>query len=273
MIRHFPRLSVAATVEFAGLGLHSGVPVRVRVHPGNAGWEWQDVRGRSPINPDAVTDTQRCTCLAELATIEHLMSALAGCGITDAVIEADGPECPGLDGSAQPYVQGLLEAGTVNVGSLAVSGPYARVFRKDDNVGVAVASGTGHWRYLFATVDCWPGDQVAEYLSIGNAYVQEIGPARTFCFEHELEWIKANGLGLGLDERSALVLGKDGPINAARFPDEPAKHKLLDLIGDLALAGVPITGLDVVAERSGHSMNVAAAARLAAAVTLERLPN
>lgn len=270
MTHSIPRITLADSIRIAGLGLHSGTPVSLTIHPGDNGFELQSASGRTAIDAEAVTDTRRCTCLASLATIEHMMSALAGCGITDAVIEPAGAECPGLDGSALPYVQAIQSVGTTAIGHMEVTGPFARIFKKEDEVSVAVAAGAGHWRYTFATDGRWPGEQTSEFLDLPRAYSTEVAPARTFCFDFEVPTLREHGLGQGLDESSALVLGPDGPVNIARFPDEPARHKLLDLIGDLALAGAPVAVLDVVAERSGHTMNVAAAVKLSKTLAIER---
>lgn len=265
----FSRSTLSSCVEFEGRGLHSGAPVRVTVSPGERGiWFYcgaEEVQAR----PENITDTTRCTRLGTISTIEHLMSAFAAAGVTDAEVELSAPELPALDGASREYLIGLCESGLVELGKAELEGPFARVFEKDCGSVVAIAKGQGHWRYVFDTGDRWPEMQDFELFINTSSYLEEISDARTFAFEEELEQVRAAGLGQGLDETTALVLGKERYINNALYPDEPARHKLLDLIDDLYLSGIPPVLLDVVAEKSGHTANVRAAAKLAQAVTIK----
>ena len=270
MTRTVPRRTVRRAAAFSGLGLHSGVPVRVTVHPGGDGIAFRLGDQRWAASPENVSDTVRCTTLGGVSTVEHLMAALAALEITDAEVELDAPELPALDGCAEQYWKGLSEAGTDTVGELTVRGPFARVFASDEAAKVAIAEGTGRWRYTFQTDGAFPGLQEVEFLHVHEAFGREIAPARTFGFERELPRLRELGLARGLDLEKALLLGEEGYVNEPRFPDEPARHKLLDLIGDLYLAGVPPSLLDVAAERSGHRLHVEAARRLARAVRIER---
>lgn len=263
----YARKTLAAPVHFEGLGLHTGVPVKVTVHPGESGIAFRLGGTRTAAHPENVTDTTRSTRLGEVGTVEHLMSAFAGLEITDAEVELDAPELPGMDGSSTGYVQSLLAAGFQALGEGEVPPLFSRVFlQEDDGTKVAIAKGTGHWRYVFTTADRWPGEQPFEAEDIVGIYPEAIAPARTFAFAEEIPTIIQMGLGKGLDETSALILGIEGYKNDCRFEDEPARHKLLDLMGDIYLAGVPIRALSVVAERSGHRANVHAAKMLAEAV-------
>lgn len=262
----YTRKTVARDVQFEGLGLHSGVPVRVTVHPGEDGIAFRLGSSRWAATPENVTDTTRCTRLGEVSTIEHLMSALAGVEITDAEIELDAPELPALDGSSAPYVTALLEAGFSNIAEAAMRDPFTRVFLQELPVKIAIGKGEGHWRYTYAVDDRWPGEQTYECGDLIATYRDEIAPARTFAMAEEVPAVLAAGLAKGLDIEKALILGIEGYKNTARFPDEPARHKLLDLAGDLYLAGVPLRFLNVSAERSGHRTNVEAASRLHRAV-------
>lgn len=206
-----------------------------------------------------------------LATVEHVMSALAGLGITDALLECDGPEVPIGDGSALPFVAAIQSVGTAQLpGSIsAIVVPH--VIRIGDvlngSIEIHPRSEPG-CRYEY-TLDFGPGGAIpASTASIelpdSRNYAAEIGPARTFCFEHEALALTRAGLFKHLTPRDMLVLDASGtPIdNALRFPDEPARHKLLDLIGDLALAGRPLRAR-VIAKKSGHALNHAAAKALA----------
>lgn len=265
----FDRLTVANSIEISGPGLHSGQPVRVQIHPGQSGIAFRQGGTRWQAEPTNISITQRCTRLGEINTIEHLMSAFAGLGITDAEVECEGGELPAAGGSARRYVDEILTVGLDTLGTLEVTQPFARVFHKGDQHSIAIGAGSGHWRYDFVTSDCWPGKQSFEATICPTTFGEQIAPARTFVFEEELGGIKAAGLGQGLDDTTALILGKNGYVNASLFPDEAARHKLLDLIGDLYLSGVPICAIDVIAERSGHTANVEAAARLKLATKVE----
>jgi hypothetical protein len=133
---------------------------------------------------------------------------------------------------------------------------YARLFVQADDIKIAVGKGHGHWRFDFVTSPRWPGEMTFETVNVMDHYESEIAPARTTVFSEEIEMVKAAGLGRGLDESSVLIIGESGYENPSRFPDEPARHKLLDLIGDLYLSGVPIDQLNVVGTRSGHRRNI-----------------
>jgi UDP-3-O-[3-hydroxymyristoyl] N-acetylglucosamine deacetylase len=266
----FARQTVATTCRFEGLGLHSGVQVAIAVSPGCEGIQIQAGDDRFLASPEAVTDTARCTRLGPASTLEHLLAALAGLGITDAEVAVEGGEAPAADGSAAPFASGLREAGLQPLAPGRVEGLYERVFYAEGATKIAIAPGEGHWRYEFDSGERWPGVQAFDIRLTPEAFGQEVAPARTFAFEEEVEPLRQAGLGRGLDAGSCLVLGQGGYVNAPRFPDEPARHKLLDLVGDLSLAGIPPTLLNVSAFRTGHRANVAAAARLAARLTVRR---
>jgi len=248
----------------------SGVP-RVRVTPGAV----------APSAGDAVSAALagRRTSLrlgpgrdARVETVEHVLSAAAGLGITDLDIEVAGPEIPILDGSAEPFSRALLDAGLQPLpGGVGVLAPREPIEVRDESGGSIVASPRAE-----------PGLAVEYHLDYGAAapalrgsvafvtgdpreYLASIAPARTFCLEHEARAFRAAGLFPGLTPRDVLVLTADGRAveNTLRFPDEPARHKLLDLLGDLALAGAPIRAR-VVARRSGHALNRELARRLGA---------
>ncbi len=263
MIVH--RRTLAGPAHFEGLGLHSGVPVKLTIHPSDDRIAFRTGSERVRATPENVSDTTRCTRLGSISTIEHLMSAFAGLEITDAEVELDAPELPGLDGSAIKFVEGILMAGLEGIGEVDRPGLFRRVFFHEDATKIAAAKGEGHWRYIFETGERWPGTQSFELESVIDRYSEDIASARTFAFAEEVPKIIQMGLAKGLDETSAVILGIDGYKNEARFTDESARHKLLDLIGDLYLAGIPIRHLNVTSERSGHSANVKAAAMLAKA--------
>ncbi len=262
----FDRVTLARDVSMEGLGLHSGDPVTVTLRPSEEGIVFRHGSQTWRAEPANVTDTTRCTRLGEISTVEHLMSALAGLEITDVDVEVTALELPAADGCAAPYVAILASAGRTSLGPATLRDPFSRVFVQEPEAKIAIAHGTGHWKYEFETGDRWPGHQAAEFPDLPTGYAEGIALARTFGFEEEIPHLHKMGLAKGLDLTSALVLGRTGPINDMRCPDEPARHKLLDTIGDLYLAGVPIRFLNVAAFRTGHRANVQAARQLYEAV-------
>ena len=264
-MKSFRRKTLAEQVRFKGVGLHSGEPVSVVVHPGESGISFNGVKAV----PENVTDTARCTRLGSVSTVEHLMSAFAGIGVTDAEVEVEGPELPVMDGASLAYAEGVLAPGLAELGTRSIERFDAPVFHADGDVRVTIEEGRGVWRFEFECGERWPGSQHFQLVLNQESYCNEVAPARTFAFEDEMETVRVAGLGKGLNERTAFVIGSSAYLNAPKFEDEPVRHKMLDLVGDLYLSGVPIGLLNVVAKRSGHRANVAAAAKLRRAVTLE----
>ncbi len=257
------RHTLRQSISLDGSGLHSGVPVHVQIHPGENGIRFRYGTSITEAIPENVSDTRRCTRIGDVSTIEHLMSALAGCEITDAEIELDAPELPGLDGSALPYVRAIRQAGIEKIGEQQMPELFSRVFLQEDEIKIAISKGGGEWNYTYDTQDRrWPYTMRAESHDVFLDYETQIAPARTFALSEEVPAILAAGLGRGLKEGEVLILGLNGYENEARFDNEPARHKLLDLIGDLYLSGVPVRHLNVSAQRSGHRTNVAAAMQL-----------
>lgn len=262
----FNRLTLAQDARFEGLGLHSGVPVTMTVRPGERGIIFHHNGSSVNAHPENVTDTTRSTRLGEIGTVEHIMSALAGLEITDAEIELTAPEIPGMDGSSTLFVHGLQSAGTQTIGTQELPDLYSRIYHQEPDLKIALGKGNGHWRYEFETGERWPGSQHYETQAVIEDYPTEIAPARTTAFNEEIPMVIKAGLAKGLDKDSALILGDNGYMNEARFEDEPARHKLLDMIGDLYLSGVPIRFLNVVGSKNGHRANIIMAKMLRKAV-------
>ncbi len=260
---------------FRGVGLHSGADAAVRFlpAPAGAGLVFRDAHTGQEIPARAanVTDTSRCTRLAqgerEVQTVEHVLSALAGLGIDDAVIEFEGPEMPAADGSAAPFVQMLREAGlavqpgqtvtpiTLNASLFVSEGEAALAAFPADQFEATVVLDYPRQAYL--------GTLAARFVGGRDDYAAWVAPARTFGFVAELEMLKARGLALGATRDNAVALGQGGYETPLRFPDELARHKLLDLIGDLALAGRPVHAR-ILALMPGHTLNTRLAGLLAA---------
>ncbi|MGQ9689513.1 MAG: UDP-3-O-acyl-N-acetylglucosamine deacetylase [Desulfobaccales bacterium] len=259
--------TIARPVSLTGIGLHSGLPVTLALLPAAANQGLKFIRTDLPGRPQVrahfsrVVDTTRATTLGEgqatLATVEHLLSALSGLGIDNAVIEVDGPEVPIMDGSARPFVDLLLAAGSASL-------PWPRSYLVIQQ-SVEVANGDG-WmrampgqpRIMYAIDFPHPLIRRQRFAIPLNAehFRREIAPARTFGFLKEVQLLKSRGLARGGSLDNAVVLDDDAVLNPEgfRFPDECVRHKILDALGDLALLGLPILGRLEVA-RGGHDLH------------------
>lgn len=194
----------------------------------------------------------------QIQTTEHLMAALSGLSIDNIVVELDNVELPGLDGSAKGFVDALLKAGLIDQDSpknfLKIDRP---VFADGpDNMLAAFPGENFKISYTMSYEDASLGTQFFSISLNEDNFKKEVAPARTFCLEEEALTLIKRGLGKGASCENTLVMGKSGPIkNKLRFPDEPVRHKVLDLIGDLYLIGMPIKG-HIVAIKSGHALNM-----------------
>jgi UDP-3-O-acyl N-acetylglucosamine deacetylase len=212
-----------------------------------------------PAHPDYVVDTRRATVLGvgehRVSTVEHLLSALCGCGITNALIAVDGPEIPAADGSALEFVTAIDAAGIdeqpVAQARTVVREPH--VFRDGDKLLALLPAPAFRVRM---TID-FPepvGAQYVDYDDASAAYRTAVAPNRTFGFRHEVEALLARGLAMGGSLDNAIVFDVDGPMVPLRSADEPARHKVLDLIGDFALLGA-YPQCEVIAIKSGHTLH------------------
>jgi UDP-3-O-[3-hydroxymyristoyl] N-acetylglucosamine deacetylase len=260
-------------VACAGVGLHSGAPVNLRILPASAGtgivFRRTDLdafeieaSGRNVARVSYATSLMKKGVL--ISTTEHLLSALIGLGIDNAIVELDNLELPILDGSAQPFVEMIQKGG---IRRQRKGRTYFRIVRDlevrdgDKFIGVYPASS-----YSVSYSINFPHPTIGRQtfcvqLSNGS-YLREIAPARTFGFVHEAEALRQQGLIRGASTENAIVLTRDDVLNPPlRFSDEFVRHKVLDLIGDLALIGKQILG-SVVADRAGHAMHTALVSRL-----------
>jgi len=267
--------TLAAAVERVGVGLHGGLSCRVRLAPSSlpgywVGWLDNPSRRLQRLEPAQVSDTRLCTTLQlgdrRLATVEHLLAALAGTGVSQAEIWVDAGEIPLLDGSALPWVEAIAEAGLEEVGERQEPTLPPEPLTIQQGLGFITAFRAEALR-LAAAVE-FPqaaiGRQLYSIALTPAAFVVEIAPARTFGFREQVEQLRAAGLiqGGGLD--NALVCDGDHWLNPPlRFADEPVRHKLLDLLGDLALVGLPRA--QVFAYRGSHGLHTDLAAAIAAA--------
>ncbi len=264
--------TIAAPLEFAGVGLHSGAPVTMRLLPAPAGsgivFRRTDLdnfeipaNGRNVAKVSYATSLMRQSVL--ISTTEHLLSACIGMGVDNVIVELDNLELPILDGSALPYVEAFQSVGIREQRrkreTLRVLQPV-EVREGDKFIGVY----PGHGYRISYTID-FPapiGQQKTCVDLAAETYGIEIAPARTFGYKADEKKLRDMGLIRGASAENAIILGASGPENGPlRFPDEYVRHKVLDLIGDLALAGRRIEG-HVVAVRAGHAMHTAFVARL-----------
>ncbi|HEY4484926.1 MAG TPA: UDP-3-O-acyl-N-acetylglucosamine deacetylase [Nitrospiria bacterium] len=260
--------TIKQIIQCSGIGVHSGKPVAMRLVPApvNTGIIFlrKTDHGLIPVKVDGtrVVGTTLSTTIGEngtkVQTVEHLLSALSGLRITNLLIELDSGELPIMDGSAMPFVELVRKAGIQEQGVLQ---PYIRIthpieIRED-----------GKWIILRPSeefrINCTIrfdhpllSLQTFRYEASPEAFIEEIAPARTFGFLHEVEALRSHGLALGGSLDNAVVIGPEGVLNSEglRFADEFVRHKVLDLIGDLSLIGLPILG-EVEAFCPGHQLN------------------
>ena len=292
--------TLANTVSISGTGLHTGLVVDMKLKPAAPGFGIQfqriDLPGQPVIKADCdlVTETNRGTTLefgdAKVSTVEHILAALVGMGVDNILIEINGPEIPIRDGSAEPFVQLIGETGVLEQDAAKIW------YTLDENIShydeekrvemVAMPSTDYQVTTLIDFNSPVLGTQHAGLKNMRD-FKTEIAPCRTFCFLHELEMLLDNNLIKGGDINNAIVV-VDEPISEEkmtrlakafnrekmevksegylnnlelRFPNEPARHKLLDVVGDLALIGFPVKAR-IIAHRPGHSTNVAFAKKI-----------
>ena len=261
--------TLSRSVAFGGIGLHSGKRVTVLLRPAapNQGITFRrtDTAGTAAVPAlwRDVGDTYLSTVLMDAAgsrigTVEHLMAAFAGAAIDNVSVELDGPELPAMDGSSEPFMAMLDVAGAIEQPAarrgirvlepvVVADGPRRAALLPDDDFSVAVE------------ID-YPGTLIGRqshhFRMTEGGFATEIAPARTFGFLHEVDSMRAAGLGLGGSLDNAVVIGEHAVLNEGglRFTDEFVRHKILDAIGDLYLAGGPILGR-FEGVQSGHRLN------------------
>lgn len=286
--------TLSKSINISGTGLHTGVMVEMKLVPANPGFGMQFQRVDLPNKPiikadcDLVTDTSRGTTLqvgdAKVSTVEHILAALVGSGVDNVLIEINGPEIPIMDGSSAPFIKIIEEAGVLEQD--AAKAWYSideNIFHYDEAKRVEMVALPALDYQITTLIDFNSpvlGTQHAALTTIRD-FKAEISPCRTFCFLHELEALLEHDLIKGGDINNAIVV-VDKPVTSEemgrlakvfkrekievksegylnnlelRFPNEPARHKLLDVVGDLALSGYPIKAR-IIANRPGHSSNV-----------------
>ena len=286
--------TLTSPISISGTGLHTGILVDMVLNPANTGFGFQFKRVDLPGEPvikadcDLVTDTSRGTTLedkgAKVSTVEHILAALVGMGVDNCLIEINGPEIPIMDGSSQPFIEAIDKAGIEE--QEAAKQWYTidtNISFYDEGKRVEMMAMPSVEYKLTTLIDFNSPVLGTQHAGLKNIrdFKTEIAPCRTFCFLHELEALLANNLIKGGDINNAIVvvdkpvteeeMGRlagifkkdkievksEGYLNnlELRFPNEPARHKLLDVVGDLALIGFPIKA-HIIANRPGHHSNV-----------------
>lgn len=253
--------TIAKEGALSGTGIHTGRPTTVRFKPASSGEGLQFFKDGVRLSLSFSPDPKRCTSIggngSEIKTVEHFLGALQGLGIDDLRVEVEGPEMPALDGSALPFAEFLKGLGLRDLPSekdiYKVQEP---LFCCEGQSAIAVFP-SDHFRvsYLLDYPHPLLRGQKVDFVLTPEIFESEIAPARTFCTEEESNALRSSGLGLGATYENTLVMGKNGPIrNRLRFQDECARHKVLDILGDLNLLGFSVRG-HVIGIRSGHSLN------------------
>lgn len=269
--------TIARDVACEGIGLHSGALARIALKPAAAGhglaFQRVDLTGKPviPAHIDHVVRAAWATVLGigevEVATVEHLLAALHGLGIDNALVEVDGPEVPIMDGSAAPFVALIEAAGRVSLDApRRWLQPATRLSVAEEGRRVELSPAGG--LAIELTID-FPGTCIGEetgtYIVSPATFAAEIAPARTFARLSDVKALLQGGMAAGGSLENAIVVDGERILNAGalRFPDEFLRHKILDVIGDLALAGAPVRGW-FRGVRSGHGLNHALVRRLLA---------
>ncbi len=261
--------TIKSAVTFTGAGLHSGRRARMTIHPASAEYGiWfrrTDVIGKDQMIParwDAVPHAQLCTIIenaagVQVSTIEHVMAALAGCGIHNALIEIDGPEVPILDGSAAPFALGIVARGVrvldADLRCFEVLEPVE--VRDGDAFARLEPAETLEIDFAIDFTDAAIGQQRKHLVMANGTFLRELSNSRTFCRQADVDFMRDRGLALGGTYDNAVVVDGDRVLSPGGFrhSDEAVRHKMLDALGDLALAGAPILGR-YTGNRAGHAM-------------------
>jgi len=262
--------TINRAIEFTGIGIHTGGEIHVRVLPSDEDTGITFVRTDLPeaagikAEPSNVVATSYATSLgrggAIVSTVEHLMAAFYGLGVDNVVVELDGPEVPIMDGSAAGFIEMIEEAGLRELDSarryLVVKRPIKVADRDKYILLMPAVSGELSIDYSIDFAHSLLQSQSYSGRFSSAAFREEMGSARTFGFLKDVEMLRANGLARGGSLDNAIVIGDAGVLNEGglRYPDEFVRHKVLDMVGDLSILGVPLIGA-LVAHRAGHSLN------------------
>ncbi len=257
--------TLARELRFSGTGIHSGRAVNLALLP----WDGGEVvfcrtdlgRREIRIDPRAAGTASSSYLLmgdVKIQTVEHLLAALAAFGVDSLLVELDAAEIPGLDGSALAFASGIAAAGTSPVAAERRTMKIVESFRLDAGEASVAVSPSEGLRIAYMIMYDHPavGTQAIELPVTPDGFLREIAPARTFGFLKDAAALKKLGLALGSSLENTVVLDDEKVLNGPlRFPDEFVRHKVLDLVGDLALLGAPVAGR-FEARRAGHALHL-----------------
>lgn len=253
------RRTIRKDITVKGTGLHSGTTAVVRIRPSTDGITFIRGSTRIPASPANVVDTRLNTTIgsgsSRVSTIEHLMAALYGMGITDCDIEVSGPEIPAMDGSALPFVGRIEEAGTSSLGIECIPIDIPGTIRIDEGgAWIQATPGTFILSYEIDFPD--PAIGRLHYTFNGKDFSGEVAPARTFGRMQDVETMRSAGLAMGGGLHNAVVVDGTRILNpeGLRFPDEFVRHKALDLLGDLWTLQAPLNAV-IQASRANHTLH------------------
>ena len=264
--------TLAKEIQYSGIGLHSGLEVHMRIKPAPAGtgvvFERTDIDGHPRVRASAqnVAATMRATTIEEdgvrFFTIEHLMSAISASGLDNCIVELDSEEPPVADGASLAFFDLIEKAGLKTLDEERSVISVDRVLRIDDGDRFIMIVPYDGLRVSFTSLNPHPlaGTQYTDVIVDAASYRKEIAPARTIAYEGEVEALRKAGLGLGGTLETVIVYNDERWLNTLRFPNELVRHKALDVIGDLRLAGV-VRG-HVIAVKSAHALNTALAKKI-----------
>ena len=257
------QMTLGSSVTLEGTGLHGGGKARVVIHPApeHSGIVFSGGGCEMPGLVSSVVDTSRGTTIglngSRVRTIEHLMAALRGKGIDNAYVEVHGAETPALDGSAGPYVEAIDSAGLVEQSAprkpVTISEPVC--VQSNGSFILAVPASELRITYVMSYDHPLIGSQTATYALREADFGEELAPARTFVLYEEVAGLLDNQLARGGSLDNVIVVWQDRMSSDLRFPNELVRHKLVDLVGDLALVG-GLLHAEVLAVKSGHTLNV-----------------
>lgn len=262
--------TIKSPVSFSGYGLHSGHRANVTIRPATAehgiwfartdialGDRMVPARWNAVLRSPLCTKIQNTSGL-QVSTVEHIMAALAGCGIHNALIEIDGPEVPILDGSSVPFVRGIMQRGLRQLNAPVRALEILKEVSVTDGQASASLAPAETLRIDFEIdfEDAAIGHQQKSLVMNNGTFARELCDSRTFCRQADVDNMRANGLALGGNSgENAVVFSGDEVLSPGglRYADEPVRHKMLDALGDLALAGAPLIG-HYKGVRAGHSL-------------------
>ena len=262
--------TLKSSIRFTGTGLHSGQPATLTIRPAGAEhgiwFSRTDVAVGDRMIParwDVVNRSPLCTKIENasgltISTVEHVMAALAGCGVHNALIELDGPEVPILDGSSAPFVRGIMQRGLRRLNAPVRAFEVMKTVTVTDGAASATLAPAETLTIDFEIdfVDAAIGQQKKSLVMNNGSFARELCDSRTFCRQADVDAMQAAGLALGGNPgENAVVFDGDRVLSPGglRHADEPVRHKMLDALGDLALAGAPLLG-HYTGVRAGHSL-------------------